>query len=57
MAISGSTRRSFLLLALTAAGAAVAAAAGLTRRAGRAITIPVKMLNRKRFREPNDLAG
>jgi hypothetical protein len=55
--MNGTTRRGFLLSALTFAGAAVLVSAGLLRRAARRVLIPVKPIDRRRFREPNDLAG
>ena len=55
--MTGSTRRGFLLSALTLTGAAALAAVGLLRRTVRRIVIPIKPLDRRRFKDRNDLAG
>ena len=55
--MNGSTRRTFLLSALTLTGAAAFGAIGLLRRGATRILIPVKPIDRRRLREPNDLAG
>ncbi len=55
--MTGSTRRSFLLLTLTGAGAVALSALGLLRRTCRRILIPVKPIDRRRLKDRNDLAG
>lgn len=50
-------RRRFLLLAAGAVGTAVLAAVGLAGRVATRLVIPLKRFDRKRLRDPHDLAG
>ena len=55
--MTGFTRRGFLLSGLTIAGAATLSALGLLRRTCRRILIPMKPIDRRHLKDPNDLAG